>query len=180
MGQNYSFIKQFLGSPSEVDVEALRHENEQLKHKVEELQTRLDEASLVRIKCEKLVLVLFKRSSRREGDKLNKPSPMSPVLLRAQRRKKYLPQKNHHKIILSFFPKSYIMGDSRYSFSLTTFSPSGKLLQIEHALTAVSQGVTTIGIKGKETLQLVCPTDRLIGRSTGGGRGQSVRLAAAS
>ena len=26
------------------------------------------------------------------------------------------------------------MGDSQYSFSLTTFSPSGKLVQIEHAL----------------------------------------------
>ncbi|KAI9106329.1 nucleophile aminohydrolase [Phlyctochytrium arcticum] len=35
----------------------------------------------------------------------------------------------------------------RYSFSLTTFSPSGKLVQIEHALNAVSQGVTSIGIK---------------------------------
>ncbi|KAJ1654098.1 Proteasome subunit alpha type-2 [Dispira simplex] len=35
----------------------------------------------------------------------------------------------------------------RYSFSLTTFSPSGKLLQIEHALSAVAQGVTSVGIK---------------------------------
>ncbi|KAJ1995011.1 Proteasome subunit alpha type-2 [Dimargaris cristalligena] len=35
----------------------------------------------------------------------------------------------------------------RYSFSLTTFSPSGKLLQIEHALNAVGQGVTSVGIK---------------------------------
>lgn len=34
----------------------------------------------------------------------------------------------------------------RYSFSLTTFSPSGKLKQIEHALAAVNQGVTSIGI----------------------------------
>ncbi|CAO3673652.1 unnamed protein product [Umbelopsis vinacea] len=34
-----------------------------------------------------------------------------------------------------------------YSFSLTTFSPSGKLGQIEHALNAVNQGVTSIGIK---------------------------------
>lgn len=38
----------------------------------------------------------------------------------------------------------------RYSFSLTTFSPSGKLVQIEYALNAVSQGVTSVGIKGKE------------------------------
>ncbi|KAL1930326.1 hypothetical protein VTP01DRAFT_10488 [Rhizomucor pusillus] len=35
----------------------------------------------------------------------------------------------------------------RYSFSLTTFSPSGKLVQIEYALNAVSQGVTSVGIK---------------------------------
>ncbi|KAJ3415478.1 Proteasome subunit alpha type-2 [Chytridiales sp. JEL 0842] len=38
------------------------------------------------------------------------------------------------------------MGD-RYSFSLTTFSPSGKLGQIEYALAAVNQGVTSVGIK---------------------------------
>ncbi|KAG0299863.1 Proteasome subunit alpha type-2 [Dissophora globulifera] len=36
----------------------------------------------------------------------------------------------------------------RYSFSLTTFSPSGKLVQIEYALSAVNSGVTSIGIKG--------------------------------
>ncbi|KAG0214923.1 Proteasome subunit alpha type-2 [Mortierella sp. GBA30] len=35
----------------------------------------------------------------------------------------------------------------RYSFSLTTFSPSGKLVQIEYALSAVNSGVTSIGIK---------------------------------
>ncbi|KAL1925277.1 uncharacterized protein VTP21DRAFT_160 [Calcarisporiella thermophila] len=35
----------------------------------------------------------------------------------------------------------------RYSFSLTTFSPSGKLVQIEYALNAVAQGVTSVGIK---------------------------------
>ncbi|EMS51246.1 Proteasome subunit alpha type-2 [Triticum urartu] len=52
------------------------------------------------------------------------------------------------------------MGDSQYSFSLTTFrcneyltfplisfSPSGKLVQIEHALTAVGSGQTSLGIK---------------------------------
>ncbi|MCO5570427.1 hypothetical protein L7F22_024149 [Adiantum nelumboides] len=39
------------------------------------------------------------------------------------------------------------MGDSQYSFSLTTFSPSGKLVQIEHALQAVSSGQTSLGIK---------------------------------
>ncbi|KAK1273873.1 Proteasome subunit alpha type-2 [Acorus gramineus] len=39
------------------------------------------------------------------------------------------------------------MGDSQYSFSLTTFSPSGKLVQIEHALMAVGSGQTSLGIK---------------------------------
>ncbi|KAI8321296.1 N-terminal nucleophile aminohydrolase [Martensiomyces pterosporus] len=35
----------------------------------------------------------------------------------------------------------------RYSFSLTTFAPNGKLLQIEHALAAVGNGSTSVGIK---------------------------------
>ena len=35
-----------------------------------------------------------------------------------------------------------------YSYSLTVFSPSGKLVQIEHALAVVSQGTTSLGIKG--------------------------------
>ncbi|KAK9830517.1 hypothetical protein WJX72_012173 [[Myrmecia] bisecta] len=39
------------------------------------------------------------------------------------------------------------MGESQYSFSLTTFSPSGKLVQIEYALNAVSAGATSLGIK---------------------------------
>jgi len=39
------------------------------------------------------------------------------------------------------------MDSSRYSFSLTTFSPSGKLVQIEYALHAVSAGSTALGIK---------------------------------
>lgn len=37
---------------------------------------------------------------------------------------------------------------SNYDFSLTTFSPSGKLVQIEYALHAMSSGGTAIGIKG--------------------------------
>ncbi|KAG5223402.1 proteasome alpha type (20S proteasome alpha B) (proteasome endopeptidase complex) [Salix suchowensis] len=40
------------------------------------------------------------------------------------------------------------MGDSQYSFSLITFSPTGKLVQIEHAMTAVRSGQTSLGIKG--------------------------------
>jgi 20S proteasome alpha/beta subunit len=35
----------------------------------------------------------------------------------------------------------------QYSFSLTTFSPSGKLMQIEYALNAVSAGAISLGIK---------------------------------
>ena len=39
------------------------------------------------------------------------------------------------------------MASERYSFSLTTFSPSGKLVQIEYALQAVSSGAPSVGIK---------------------------------
>ncbi|CAO1307824.1 unnamed protein product [Diamesa hyperborea] len=39
------------------------------------------------------------------------------------------------------------MSSERYSFSLTTFSPSGKLVQIEYALNAVSAGASSVGIK---------------------------------
>jgi len=42
----------------------------------------------------------------------------------------------------------------RYSFSLTTFSPSGKLVQIEYALNAVNQGVTSLGIKAANGIVL--------------------------
>ena len=35
----------------------------------------------------------------------------------------------------------------RYSFSLTTFSPSGKLVQIEYALAAVAGGQQSVAIK---------------------------------
>jgi len=39
------------------------------------------------------------------------------------------------------------MASERYSFSLTTFSPSGKLVQIEYALNAVTAGAASVGIK---------------------------------
>lgn len=42
-----------------------------------------------------------------------------------------------------------LVGSVVDSFSLTTFSPSGKLVQIEHALAAVGQGTTSLGIKGE-------------------------------
>lgn len=38
---------------------------------------------------------------------------------------------------------------NRYNYSLTTFSPTGSLSQIEYALTAVGKGGLTVGIKGK-------------------------------
>ena len=38
------------------------------------------------------------------------------------------------------------MGDAAYSFSLTTFSRTGKLLPLEYALNAVANGRTTLGI----------------------------------
>mmetsp|Transcript_53089 Transcript_53089/g.95200 ORF Transcript_53089/g.95200 Transcript_53089/m.95200 type:complete len:236 (-) Transcript_53089:151-858(-) len=46
------------------------------------------------------------------------------------------------------------MGDSEYSFSLTTFSPSGKLLQIEYALNRVAEGRPALGIKVKNGVVL--------------------------
>ena len=39
------------------------------------------------------------------------------------------------------------MGESAYSYSLTTFSPSGKLVQM-YALNAVTKAQTSLGIKG--------------------------------
>eukprot|EP01080_Neovahlkampfia_damariscottae_P010320 gene10320-2736_t len=43
---------------------------------------------------------------------------------------------------------------SEYSFSLTTFSPSGKLVQIEYALNAVLAGGTSLAIKAKNGVVL--------------------------
>jgi 20S proteasome subunit alpha 2 len=44
--------------------------------------------------------------------------------------------------------------DSEYSFSLTTFAPSGKLLQIEYALNRVAEGRPALGIKAKNGVVL--------------------------
>jgi 20S proteasome subunit alpha 2 len=52
------------------------------------------------------------------------------------------------------------MGESQYSFSLTTFSPSGKLVQIEYALNAVMAGATSLGIKA--TNGVVVATERKV------------------
>ena len=48
------------------------------------------------------------------------------------------------------------MSDARYAFSLTTFSPSGKLGQIEHALAAVHKGKTCLGIQGAAAYAVAC------------------------
>uniref|UniRef100_A0A7S1AJK8 Proteasome alpha-type subunits domain-containing protein n=1 Tax=Noctiluca scintillans TaxID=2966 RepID=A0A7S1AJK8_NOCSC len=50
--------------------------------------------------------------------------------------------------------------DSEYSFSLTTFAPSGKLLQIEYALKAVDNGNTALGVKAKNGVVLA--TEKLL------------------
>jgi len=52
------------------------------------------------------------------------------------------------------------LADRDDSYSLTVFSPSGKLVQIEHALAAVSQGTTSLGIKG--LLRSLSPCCRLV------------------
>ncbi|KAJ2781327.1 Proteasome subunit alpha type-2 [Coemansia javaensis] len=51
----------------------------------------------------------------------------------------------------------------RYSFSLTTFAPNGKLLQIEHALAAVGNGSTSVGIKAANGV--VVATEKKTGSS---------------
>lgn len=55
------------------------------------------------------------------------------------------------------------MGDSAYSFSLTTFSRTGKLLQIEYALNAVANGRTSLGICAKDGV--VVATDKKLASS---------------
>jgi hypothetical protein len=42
-----SYIKQFLGGPSEIDTEALKLENEELKSRVEELQAKIEQLTNV-------------------------------------------------------------------------------------------------------------------------------------
>uniref|UniRef100_A0A8C7T1K5 Proteasome subunit alpha type n=1 Tax=Oncorhynchus mykiss TaxID=8022 RepID=A0A8C7T1K5_ONCMY len=46
------------------------------------------------------------------------------------------------------------MAERGYSFSLTTFSPSGKLVQIEYALAAVAAGAPAVGIKASNGVVL--------------------------
>jgi len=55
------------------------------------------------------------------------------------------------------------MSEGSYSFSLTTFSPSGKLLQIEYALNAVQRGQTALGISAANGVVLA--TEKKLGSS---------------
>ncbi|XP_026812016.1 proteasome subunit alpha type-2 [Rhopalosiphum maidis] len=52
------------------------------------------------------------------------------------------------------------MATERYSFSLTTFSPSGKLVQIEYALAAVSAGAASVGIKASNGVVIATENKR--------------------
>ncbi|KAL9182317.1 hypothetical protein ACHAXT_012969 [Thalassiosira profunda] len=61
------------------------------------------------------------------------------------------------------------MGDSAYSFSLTTFSRTGKLLQIEYALNAVANGRTALGIAATDGV--VIATDKKFGSALVEGEG---------
>ena len=45
------------------------------------------------------------------------------------------------------------MADSRYNFSLTTFDKTGRLGQIDHALKAVENGDTSLGVCGESIVK---------------------------
>jgi len=51
-------------------------------------------------------------------------------------------------------------GDAAYSFSLTTFSRNGKLLQIEYALNAVESGKMSLGVKATNGV-VICTEKKL-------------------
>merc|ERR1712029_1277524 len=63
-------------------------------------------------------------------------------------------QKEHQIIFVKSLSSLKIMASERYSFSLTTFSPSGKLMQIEYALQAVSSGAASVGLKASNGVVL--------------------------
>ena len=45
---------------------------------------------------------------------------------------------------------------SRYDGDATTFSPEGKILQVEYAMKAVQQGMPTVGLKSKTHAIIAC------------------------
>ena len=45
---------------------------------------------------------------------------------------------------------------SKYDSDATTFSPEGRILQVEHAMKAVQQGMATVGIRSKTHAVIAC------------------------
>lgn len=60
------------------------------------------------------------------------------------------PEIGHISSIFHFLSILINSMDHSYSFSLTTFSSSGKLLQIEYALNAVNKGKMSVGVTGND------------------------------
>ena len=60
------------------------------------------------------------------------------------------PEIGHISCIFHFLSILINSMDHSYSFSLTTFSSSGKLLQIEYALNAVNKGKMSVGVTGND------------------------------
>lgn len=54
--------------------------------------------------------------------------------------------------MIMYFDLTHLM----ISFEMVFYSPSGKLVQIEHALTAVGSGQTSLGIKGNFRMPVLC------------------------
>ena len=66
------------------------------------------------------------------------------------------------------------------SYSLTVFSPSGKLVQIEHALAAVSSGTTSLGIKGPCSIHYATRPSSVVAQSRRAARPDVSQLQMAS
>lgn len=47
------------------------------------------------------------------------------------------------------------MSETAYSFSLTTFSPQGRLVQLDHAFAAVGKGALTLGVAAKDGVVII-------------------------
>jgi 20S proteasome subunit alpha 2 len=65
-----------------------------------------------------------------------------------------LEEKGRSRVDRQAFALQLKMVERGYSFSLTTLSPSGKLVQIEYALAAIAGGAPSVGIKAANTVVL--------------------------
>ncbi|KAJ6248554.1 proteasome subunit alpha type-2 [Anaeramoeba flamelloides] len=77
-------------------------------------------------------------------------------LLRAQNNNRL--KNNLPYVVVNPKPQTTLFEEKKmsfFNFSLTTFSPNGKLLQIEHALKAVESGATSLGIKASNGVVIV-------------------------